>query len=84
MVAAVVLFLCHVDKQAGQVVGVGRASYLIIYNSKMIVCLSKVQHGLDEVLSVHAEYPCDADDVEFFHPFLYRELSLVFRLAVYR
>ena len=83
MVAAVVLFLCHVDKQAGQVVGVGRASYLIIYNSQMIVCLSKIQHGLDEVLSVHAEYPCDADDVEFFHPFLYRELSLVFRLAVY-
>ena len=42
MVAAVVLFLCHVDKQAGQVVGVGRLSYLIIYNSQMIVCLSKV------------------------------------------
>ena len=62
MVVAVFLGLQHVHEQSRKIQCIGRCTDLIIYHAYGIVGLSDVQHGLDEVLSVEAEDPGDADD----------------------
>ena len=62
MVVAVLLGLEHVHEQSCEVQCIGRCPDLIIDHAYSIVGLSDVQHGLDEVLSVEAEDPGDADD----------------------
>ena len=45
-----------------QIVGVSRGTDLIIHNADCPALFANAQHGLDEVLAVHAKYPRDTDD----------------------
>ena len=83
MVSAIFVCLHHIHQQSCQVIGIGRRTDLIIHNRQFIMCFTEVQHGLDKVLSVHTEYPGNADNVISGQVFLNRQFTLIFCLAVY-
>ena len=45
--------------------------------------LTQIQHGLDEILTVHTEYPGDSYDKILLQCILHCQLALVFGLSVY-
>ena len=49
----------------------------------MIMGLTQIQHGLDEILTVHTEYPGDSYDKILLQCILHCHLALVFGLPVY-
>ena len=83
MVPAVFLGLDHIHQESGQIIGIGGRADLIVHHCGRAPFLSDAEHGLNEVLPVDAEHPGNADDEEFFHQLLHRQLSLVFGLTVY-
>ena len=73
----------HIHQKAGQIIGIGGRADLVVHHRGRAPFLSDAEHGLNEVLSVDAEHPGNADDEKFLHQLLHRQLSLIFGLAVY-
>ena len=64
VIVSELLRLDHVDKKRRQIQCVGRRPDLVIHHSQLVVVLTDVQHGADEVLPVRSEHPGDANDKE--------------------
>ena len=62
MVIAVFLGLHHVHQEPCQIEGIGRSADLVVDYTYCIMGLADIDHGLNKVLPVEAEYPCDPDD----------------------
>ena len=82
MVSAVFVRLDHIHEKSCEVVSVGRGTDLIVNDRSSSALFSDPEHGLDEVLSVYAEYPGDTDGKEFLDQLLDCELALIFGLSV--
>ena len=83
MVVAVFLCFDHIYQEHGQVQGVGRGADLVADYPELIVGLSKIQHGLDEILAVFAEYPGDTDNEVFLQIFGNAQLTFQLGFSVY-
>lgn len=57
VVDAVALALDHIYEQAREVARVGRRADLVVDDGERVMRPGEAQHGLDEVLAVHAEDP---------------------------
>ena len=82
MVTAVLVCLYHIHQKFCQIVSISRGSDLIIYHAQFIMCLGKIQHSFNKVLSIHSEYPGDSDDIILLQIFFYCQFSFVFRLSI--
>ena len=82
MVSAVFVRLDHIHEKSCEVVSVGRGTDLIVNDRSSSALFSDPEHGLDEVLSVYAEYPGDTDGKEFLYQLLDCKLSLIFGLSI--
>ena len=78
MVAAVTVSLYHFHQKLCKIIGIGRRTDLVVHYTHRSPFLSQAQHGFDEILSVNAEYPGNADSKEFLHILLYCNLTLIF------
>ena len=62
MIIAVFFGFIHINQQPRQIVCVRRRADLIVDHANRVVGFPDIQHRLDEILSIQAEYPRDADD----------------------
>ena len=82
MIITVFIGFDHIHQQARQIIGVGRCADLIGYDFQGVMCLADVQHRLDEVLAVDAEYPCNPDDKILVQGLRNCKLAFQLRLSV--
>ena len=69
MVVAILFCFNHIYQQYGQIKSVSRSADLVADYPELIVGFSKIQHGLNEVFAVLAEYPGNTDNEIFFQVF---------------
>ena len=82
MIVTVFLCLDHIYQQSCQVIGISWSTDLVIDYGECVVCFSKIDHGLDEVLAVFAKYPCNTDDKELIHCAGYSQFAVQFGLSI--
>ena len=83
MVIAVLLGFIHINKQSSQIICIGRCANLVINHADSSVRLADIQHGLNKVLTIQTEYPCDTDNEILLQRLADCQLAFQFRLAVY-
>ena len=82
MINTVLIRLDHIHDEAGKIIGVCRCADLIVNNSECVMRFGQIQHGLNKVLSVRSEDPCDPQNEEFLHMLTDSDLALRLCLAV--
>ena len=82
MIDSVLIGERHVNDQPCKIVRIGRRSDLVIHDPKSRVILCEIQHGLNKVLSVHAEDPGDSQNEELLYMFAHCDFPFRLRLSV--
>ena len=83
MVISVLLGFIHIDKQSSQIICIGRCTDLVIDHTDSIMGLAYIQHGLDEIFTVQAEHPCNADNEILLQRLAHCQLTFQLRLTVH-
>ena len=82
MVVAVLIGFAHIHQKPCQVETIGRRTDLVIDYPDFIMGLAHIDHGLNEILTVQTEHPCNTDDKVLLQRVRNRQLAFQLGLTV--